>query len=89
MKCYSWLYFVSNALTLDDEIRTQNGCGADAHASFSGSIGGTETGEDDRGRAAHGAKEGLYRQRTCQHSNKRFHLMRVRRGTGAGCLFEG
>ena len=47
------------ALTLDDKVGSQDGSGADAHASLSGSIGGTEASKDDSRCATQRTEEGL------------------------------
>ena len=56
---HSNISFVRGQRTLDDQVRTEDGHGADTDTGLSGSIGGTEAGEDDRGGTAQRAEEGL------------------------------
>lgn len=48
--------------TLDDQVGSQNTHGGDTNARLCGSIRRTKAGEDNGGRAAHGTKEGLFKQ---------------------------
>lgn len=48
-----------NVRTLDDQVGTENGHGADSDTSLSSSICGTEAGEDDSGGTSQRAEEGL------------------------------
>lgn len=45
--------------TLDDQVRTEDSHAAHTDTGLSGTIGGTEAGEDDSGRAAQRTEEGL------------------------------
>lgn len=45
--------------TLDDQVGAEDSHAADTDTGLSGTIGGTEAGEDDGGRAAQRTKEGL------------------------------
>lgn len=52
-------------LTLDDQVRTQDTHGSDTNTGLGRAVRGTQAGEHDGGRAAHGAEEGLYPDTTC------------------------
>ena len=45
--------------TLDDQVRPEDTHGRDTNTSLCGTVGGTEAGEDDGGRAAHRSEERL------------------------------
>ena len=50
---------VEGGFTFDYKVRAQNTHGRNADAGLGCAIGGSKAGEDDSGRAAHGAEEGL------------------------------
>lgn len=49
----------SGSRTLDDKIGSEDTHGSDTDTRLGGTVGGTETGEDDGAGAAHSTEEGL------------------------------
>lgn len=50
---------ICNGRTLDDQVGPEDTHSRDTNTGLSGTVGGTEAGEDDGGRAAHRSKERL------------------------------
>jgi hypothetical protein len=60
--------------TLDDQVRAEDTHGRHANTGLGGSVGGTETREDDGGCAAHRAEEGLFSH---QHGSLSLYIAKI------------
>ena len=57
--CYEVMDFIQISHTLDNQVGTKDSHAANSDTGLSGTIGSSEAGEDDGGRAAQRTKEGL------------------------------